>query len=82
MRTRIINLVRAACWIGVFSAARFGLMKLAFTFVCWAGGHNLLEASVGAVASVALGASIGIECFLWLRERRMGNLDDGPQKSL
>ena len=34
----------------------------------WAGGHDMLEASVGAVASVALGVGIGVESFLWLRD--------------
>lgn len=78
----IMNLARAACCIAVLSAAGFGLMKLTFAFVCWTGGHNLLEASVGAVASVALGAGLGIESFLWLRDWRMRNLDDEPQKGL
>ncbi|TKT57429.1 hypothetical protein YA62_020795 [Agrobacterium sp. LC34] len=82
MRSPVTNFARAACWITLFSAAGFGLMKLAFAFVCWVGGHNLLEASVGAVASVALGVGIGIESFLWLRDWRMRKLDDEPPSRL
>jgi hypothetical protein len=82
MRTRIITLVRAACWIAVFSVAGFGLMKLLFAFVCWAGGHDTFEASVGAVASVALGLGIGLESFLWLRDWRMRKLDGEAETRL
>ncbi|MUO87127.1 hypothetical protein [Agrobacterium vitis] len=78
----MMTLARAACWIAAFSAAGIGLMKLAFAFVCWAGGHNLLEASVGAVASVALGAGIGIESYLWLRDWRMRKLVDEPPSGI
>lgn len=70
MKTRVINMARAAGWIAVLSGAGFVLVKLAFVLVCWVGGHDILEALVGAVAPIALGAAIGIESFLWLREWR------------
>ncbi|BCH62699.1 hypothetical protein RvVAT039_pl12530 (plasmid) [Agrobacterium vitis] len=45
-------------------------MKLTLAVVCWVTGHDLLEAIVGSVASIALGMAIGIETFLWLRDWR------------
>lgn len=65
-----MKLARAACWIAAFSVAGFAMVKLAFAVVCWMSGHDLLEAMVGAVASVTFGAAIGIESFLWLRDWR------------
>jgi len=77
-----MNIARAACWIAIFSAAGFAVVKLAFAFVCWLSGHDLMEAMVGAVASVSFGAVIGIESFLWLRDWRIRKLDDEPPSRL
>lgn len=70
MRARLINIAQAACGIAVFSAVGFMLVKLGFVLVCWIGGHDILEALLGAVVPIALGAAIGIESFLWFREWR------------
>ncbi|MGV1908558.1 MULTISPECIES: hypothetical protein [Agrobacterium] len=58
----------AASWIAVFSVAGYTVVKLTLAVVCWVTGHDLLEAIVGSVASIALGAAIGVESFLWLRD--------------
>ena len=70
MRRRIVNLAQATCWIALFAAAGFTLVKLGFGLVCWIGGHDWTEALYGYVASVVFGVAIGLESFLWLREWR------------
>ena len=70
MRARVINIAGAACCIAVFSGAGFALVKFAFVLVCWIGGHDILEALVGAIAPIAYGAAIGIESYLWFSQWR------------
>ncbi|CDZ51630.1 hypothetical protein [Neorhizobium galegae] len=62
----------AVLWILAFSVAGFGIVKLAFMLVCVIGGHNLMEALFGLMASVVFGGVIGIESYLWFREWRLG----------
>jgi hypothetical protein len=65
--------VRAATWIALFCGAGFVFVRLAFALVCWVGGHNWTEALFGYVASIAFGAAIGIESYMWFREWNPGS---------
>lgn len=71
MWSRLVHTAKTACVIAVFCSGAFLFVKLAFAAVCWIGGHDSLEAMVGALASAAFGVLIGIEAFLWFRECRV-----------
>lgn len=70
MRIQIVDLAKAACWITVFSAVAFAIVKFAFVLVCWIAGHDSLEAIIGTIAPIVFGALIGIEAFLWFSDWR------------
>ena len=74
MRNRTMKFACAASCIAVFSVAGYTFVKLTLALVCWVTGHDLLEAIVGSIASIALGVAIGIETFLWLRDWRARKL--------
>ena len=75
MTNRTKKIACAASWIAVFSVAGYAVVKLTLAVVCWVTGHDFLEAIVGSVASIALGAAIGIESFMWFRDWRAKRLD-------
>ncbi|WP_312405401.1 hypothetical protein [Rhizobium sp.] len=65
-----IRLLKASGLIIVFSLMGFILIKLAFALVCWVIGHDMVEATIGLVASIGFGGWIGLEAFLSLRDWR------------
>lgn len=69
MSVMIVTIAIALASIAAFSAVGFVVVKSAFLLVCVIGGHNLLEAMFGLTTPVVLGAAIGLEAFLWYRER-------------
>ena len=69
MSVMIVKMAIALGWIAAFSAVGFVVVKSAFLLVCVVGGHNLLEVMFGLTTPVVLGAAIGLEAFLWYRER-------------
>lgn len=70
MRSFILRFFKALGLIAAFSLAGFALTKLAFEVICWIIGHDMLEATIGLVASVGFGGWIGVEAFLTLRDWR------------
>jgi len=71
---RAIEKLRTACWIALFCAGGMMLVKLTFVAVCWIGGHNWTEALFGFVATMVLGGAVGVESYMWFRDRRLGRL--------
>ncbi|GEM_PF-1543037 len=62
------RLVKAVFWIAFFAAVGFALVKLSFELVCWISGHDMVEATVGLLASLFFGTLFGIEFFLRFRD--------------
>jgi len=68
MMTRAKSIFQTACWIAVFSAIGFVLVKLCFMLLCWMVTHSILEAMFSAVIPIAFGAAIGFEAYLWRKD--------------
>ena len=62
------KILKAACWIGLFSFIAYEAVTLLFAMACKFGGHNSMEAMFGLTTPVILGLAIGVEAFLWFRQ--------------
>ena len=70
MSYRLRRFATAIFWISIFCLAGFALVRLVFWGLCRFGGHYTFEHLAGLTTPVILGIVIGIESFLWWRERQ------------